>query len=211
MKKNLTHLFIFGFSVLFLNACGGFKSLGTNLLESLGEAEVSSTKVVAVVSQNQILTNYQSCLKLPADKISSQSRNALNDSIKSLPPEGEVEAISAPMLMAVTKVVAEVCNDLINYEKTLSTDRTYFKDFNLTGTASGKAVSNASLEEETLSSVDLAMIELSRACWGRTMTADELNILRGALNKDASLQTANRDAALLSCTAVLASSQAIRF
>lgn len=201
--KNLYQILLSSFFIL-QSGCGAFQASSSFSSFSITEPQqVSNSKVVAVVSQNQILPNLQSCLNLSRDQISNSTRTALNESIEGLAPEGEVDKISAPLLMAVTKVTAEVCSDLINVEKAIDEEkdsRTYFKGFNLLNNEAGNG------KEE------IAVQKLASSCWGRLATEDEVQLVKESLKDVSSIANkTNKDSALFICTAVLSSSQAIRF
>lgn len=202
MMKSLYYLSQLIF-ILSLSACGGFsahKSGSATEGSTLEAHQVPSTKVVAVVSQNQILPNFQSCLGLSREQISEPTRLAHKESIESLSPEGEVDKVSAPMLMAVTKITSEICSDLIKVENDQSSNRKYFQNFNLANSDEGSG------------SVDSSINNLAASCWGRIPTPEELNIINSSiLQVDTLANKTNKDAALFICTAVLSSSQAIRF
>lgn len=177
----------------------GQDSLGSSGEENLEPQEVPSIKVVAVVSQNQILPNFQNCLKIPREKIRPATRAANKEVAESFAQEGEVEKISAPMLMAVTRVVSEICLDLITHENT-STARTYFEGFDLNGTTQGTG------------DMDGTLRKLASSCWGREITETEKNIVKERMSSNTALNNkTNRDTALFSCTSLLSSSQAIKF
>ena len=201
MKKLL--IYISPWIGFLLIGCSGFKSNSSLRGSELEAHEVASSKVVAVISQNQILPNLQTCLGLSREQISNSTRTALQESIEGLAPEGEVDKISAPMLMSITKITAEVCNDLVNAEKAINestASRKFFKGFNLANNNPG-----AGKEEDTVQ-------RFAQACWGRLATEEELKIVKSSLNEVESIANkTNKDSALFICTAVLSSSQAIRF
>ncbi|NQZ19381.1 MAG: hypothetical protein HRT44_09020 [Bdellovibrionales bacterium] len=189
---------------LFLSSCGYFASIdNSNSISegsSLAPQEVNSSKVVSVISQNQILPNFKNCLGLERDQISNATRQAHRESIESLAPEGNVNEVSAPMLMAVTKITSELCNDLITAEAASDQSR-FFPNFNLNDN-----------ESTGSGSIETATRNLASACWAREATTEEINLITTSIEGISTLNgNSNKDTALYICTAVLSSSQAIRF
>lgn len=160
-----------------------------------GTFAIRTQKVEGVISQRQLLPNFQKCLNLQASQISATSKAAYKESIPSLSLEGQAKDVSAPMLMAITKVASEMCLDLINVEKN-STNRKYFPGFTLGG-------STANTQSFSLSST---LNTLGNACWGRNLTSAEASIISTELGTRKDLA-----GALFACTAILSSAQAIRY
>ena len=165
---------------------------------------VAKTKVVAVISKHQLLPNYQRCLnKLPSSAITDNTRSALNDALPSLAAEGESSEISAPMLMAITQVASEVCEDLVDFENDQA-NRKYFANFDLANTDSS---ASASADQ----AVSTTIRTLTSSCWGRDATAEEVAKIQNGLQKTSLNNKLNRSSALFVCTAVLSASAAIKF
>jgi hypothetical protein len=187
---------------LLLTNCGQPSALvGKNVSPSVTPTDCSNdscftakaVKVEGVISQRQLLPNYLKCLNLSA--ASATTVAAVNESIPSLSQEGAVADISAPLLMAVTKVAGEVCNDLINKEKTNLTARTFFPGYKL-GTTNSQTYSFST----TLKS-------FATACWGRAATDEEVAVIVSSY----ATPTQDTVEALYACTAMLSASQAIKF
>lgn len=155
---------------------------------------VKVQKVEGIVSQRQLLPNFQKCLDLPS--VSATSRAAFNDSLSNLSQEGKVADLSAPLMMAVTKVTSELCTDRINLEKTQST-RKFFSGYNLGGTVTN---SEPFIFEKTINT-------LAVSCLGRALTDAETKIIKDEITETRK----DSAAALFVCTAILSSVQAIRY
>lgn len=160
----------------------------------------AARKVVAVVSRNQLLPNYLTCTGLPAENVSNATRTEADAALSKLAEEGDVEYISAPMLMAFVKVGAEVCNDLITYENN-EEQRRFFMGFNL-----GNNNINSGQPD-----MGTTINALAGACWGRAPTATEVNMIMNNVSQTALGDATNRNAALYVCTAILGSSSAVKF
>jgi len=188
-----------------LTACGGPGSSSKNFSRTpssgctgAGCEEVTPArkqKVEAVISQRQVLPNFQKCLGLQNNQVSANTKTAYRESISSLSLDGMAEDVSAPMFMGITKVVSELCMDVINVEKN-SVNRRFFQGFTLGGSTANSQTFNM---PSTLST-------LANACWGRNITNEEVNIVLTQLGSGKDLP-----AALFACTALLSSTAAIRY
>ena len=167
---------------------------------------VSSKKVVAIVSKNQVLPNFRRCLnRLPASAISSNTKSEIQNSLTTLAAEGEDGEISAPMLMTITKIVSEICNDLVDFEGTQTqTQRKYFQGYNLDNVESDATPGN---NEKALQSAR----SLASSCWGRNAKPKEIELVTEALKKTPMNEKLNRSTALFLCTGILSTSAAVRF
>lgn len=164
-----------------------------------GEIEVLANKRTAsVVRSERLLSNLQSCLGV--NQVSAASKQAWNDNKGSLSVEGDANSITSPMLVALAKVSAEVCNDLIQKERVLAADQR--RIFNAVNFGQGPA-----------SAADTALADtvrrLARSCWGRNESDSEretlLNSTKSAFANAANngQQTVNQMVYL--CTAMTAS------
>lgn len=156
---------------------------------------VKTQKVEGIISHRQFLPNFSKCLNLPRTQFSAATNTAMNESLNTFSLEGNVKDLSAPMLMAATKVVGELCRDLINYEKANPTNsnRTFFPGYAL-------GVSNSQSYDFVKTAKAFA-----DACWRRGATDAEIEIVR--TNAPTTKDTAE---ALFVCTAMLSSAQALR-
>lgn len=106
--------------------------------------------------------------------------------------DGTVVTITAPMLMAVTTIAGDVCQDLINLEKT---EPRLFNGVNWSAIA---------LPDNTTINNSIRSIALS--CWQRAETAEENQIITDALYSEFGSGTINpSDAYLFLCTSMLSS------
>ena len=165
---------------------------------AFGTGPDAPRKVHAVVSRNQLLPNYLACTGLPEDQVSNATRDEVNNALNAMTEEGNVEGITAPMLMAFTKISAEICNDLISYEQ--NGQRRYFSGFNL----------NNNNDNQQLD-LGRTVRSLASSCWGRQATATEVNMVLNNVGNTAISNNDDESMALYLCTAVLASSSATKF
>jgi hypothetical protein len=198
MKKII---FLISFSIALTN-CGQPSALLPSVSSSSsvdcsndGCFSAAAKRVQGVITQRQVLPNYMKCLNLPIANVSEATKTTMNESVASLSLEGDVKDISAPLLMAITKVAGEICNDLIKYEKPNLTNRKFFPGYKL-GTSNSQTYSFSN-----------TLKTFASACWGRAATDDEV---AGVI---ASYKTATQDTseAIYACTVMLSSSQAIKF
>lgn len=157
---------------------------------------VKTQKMEGIISHRQFLPNFSKCLNLPRTQFSAATNTAMAESLNTFSLEGNVKDLSAPMLMAATKVVGEICRDLINYEKANPTNsnRTFFQGYNL-------GVTNS----QTYDFVKTAKA-FADACWRRSATDAEIAVVNDALTT----KTKDTAEALFVCTAMLSSAQALR-
>lgn len=158
--------------------------------------KASTNKVEAVTSQRQFFPSIKKCLGLADSEVSSASQTAFTQASPSLPPTGNVQDLSAPMMMSVLKVAGELCNDLIKKEKNLS-QKTFFTDFNLSGSTPNSSPNLSSTVQV-----------FANRCWGRAATTDEVSIITKSM---ATLNLTNSSAAALYlCSAAIGSIQPLR-
>ena len=79
---------------------------------------------------------------------------------------GSVVTFTAPMSMAITSIVADVCNDVINHQASLQPNQRFFRDFNLS--AAGKP---------TRAAMEFSIRALSLAVWNRQPDSVEMQTL----------------------------------
>lgn len=193
------------FFALFLSACGNLESRKTTYSGTkecvddncTSMFDVSVRKADRVINQRQLLPNIRKCLGLTANQVSNTTINAHAAAVPSLSKDGEVKEVSSAMLMAITKVSSEACMDLINLEKNNS-QRSYFMGYNLGGTGDAAQSLNT---ERTLK-------KFAASCWGREITTSERQLLQEKISSN--FQTATQGALLL-CTTILSSTDAIRY
>jgi hypothetical protein len=154
-------------------------------------------KTEGVISQRQLLPNYEKCLNIPSSSISATTKAMFAQSQASLSQDGIVGDINAPMLMAIAKVASEICLDLVNIEKN-SGSRKYFPGFTLSG--------NASVDNSQTFNMTTTLNSFGNNCWGRSLNSAELNLLLSKIGSGK-----DQSAAIFACTAILSSAEAIRF
>ncbi|MBY0315929.1 MAG: hypothetical protein K2Q26_10440 [Bdellovibrionales bacterium] len=191
---------------LLLIGCGGPMALTpkSNIFMDPGGFKVVATKADAIISQRQVLPNFKSCLQLPEDKITNDTRLAVSNAMSSFSLTGSAETISAPMLMAFVKVAGELCDDVVSNE--LNTNqRRFFQGFNIGGTTNTQPFN-----------IQSTIQKFANGCWGRAATTDEINVIIDSLTSvgyynSATLATStSKNTAIYLCTTMLASSQAIK-
>jgi len=196
---NILKISTLALALITLAGCGGQKA-ATGDGGNVSSRSLSPTrKVVAVVSRTQLLPNYLACTGLPADSVSNDTRNEVNDALGKMAEEGNVNDVSAPMMMAFVKVGAEVCSDLIDYEQGLES-RKFFGGFNLNDSTAGQDFN-----------LGRTVRSLASSCWGRAPTDAEVNLVSSNVAQTALADNQGSDLALYACTAILGSSAAVKF
>ncbi len=157
-------------------------------------------KTVSLVQSNQIVDHYVSCLG--TGKASDQTMAVFNAKAGAISEFGNVDTITAPMMMALSSIAGEFCSDLINQESALAINsRRIFSGINFPA---------ASLPSDAM--MTDAMRRLARSCWGRNESDSEKQTLMSAISSAFPSGTANltgRNAMLFMCTSMLSSVDAL--
>ena len=91
---------------------------------------LEKTRTATIARGHRYLDSLSSCFGL--NNPSETTRTTWNENQGSLSENGTANSITSPMLTAMTKISAEVCNDMINLERGLASDqRRIFVDINL--------------------------------------------------------------------------------
>lgn len=196
---------LIAFSLVFVG-CGGPMALTpkSNIFMDPGGFKVVATKADAIISQRQVLPNFKSCLQLPEDKITNDTKLALSNAMSSFSLTGSAQTITAPMLMAFVKIAGELCDDVVGHELN-SNQRRFFLGFNIGGTANTQPFNMMTTIQK-----------FATSCWGRSATTDEANIIINSLtsagyyNASTLAASTSKNTAIYLCTAMLSSSQAIK-
>jgi hypothetical protein len=177
----------------------GFSSavLGGNAASSTDQGEVidPNVKMVSVTYAKQMLDQVTSCagLQKPSDdtiRVYQQKSGAIS-------LYGDAGSVTAPMMMATTSIVAEVCNDLIQQEKKMTPH--IFVNWNLAGAATSKALPlKADMAD--------AASRLALSCWQKAPSNEEMTTLLDLALTDAPTR---EQSALMLCTSVLSSLNAL--
>lgn len=196
-----------GILVFMGNGCSG-EFVPKNLSDTTARAPSSSNeatsdddyipgaKTVSLAYANQILEHLTSCsgVQTPSDStllVYENKRGAIS-------VYGSANTVTSPMMMAVTSVAGEVCNDLINQE--IAAQR-IFKNINLNANS---MPNQADLKD--------AISRLAISCWQRQDTDAERATLLQAVDTiavDANQTRATYRSALMVCTSMLSSLDAL--
>ncbi|MFZ3231317.1 MAG: hypothetical protein WA160_14000 [Pseudobdellovibrio sp.] len=157
---------------------------------------IPGSKTVSIVYAKEILDHLSACsgLALPSDKtiaMYQQKQGAISTT-------GYVNTLTSPMMMAVTSISGEVCNDLINQEASMGPR--LFVGYNF---------SNAVLPNSAQLSDSISRIALS--CWQRNENTVERQALLDMVNSSIGVAEAmaGRKSAIMICTAMLSSLDSI--
>lgn len=118
----------------------------------------------------------------------------------SISSKGDVTTFTPPMGMAITAIVADVCDDLITKQASLQPSQRFFRDFNLT--AAGRP---------TLAAQEYSIRALSLAVWDRQPDAVEIDLLTDLVAEaiDSAEENGQRKAALMLCTTMNSTTESI--
>lgn len=222
IKKKIRMLFVLALigivTAVVGNACQGFEqnlsSLGTTSStiqnESLCQSPadfiaIEGAKTTSLVKADDLLESLVSCVAYvypddpvnPDDgfnqsKISQSTRDVFNQRYSSLSKEGYVGDVNSAMMMGVSAIAVEFCNDVVNFEASLPLlNRVFFNSVDL----SAQAMSTAQISN--------ALRTVALSCWGRDATQNEINIVTEELGYMGAID--NRTRAISICAAALAS------
>jgi hypothetical protein len=179
-----------------------------------GEADVASTldasckdpneivvipgaKTAALVGSTNIVHHLASCTGL--ESISNLTKSVFDDKVGAVSTYGAVNSLTPPMMMAVHSIAGEVCNDVIDQE--IAKGTRIFAGWNL---AASTLPNDAQLAS--------AAQNLSLSCWqDYDLTAEEKDIIVNSVVQSigSSEAGASRKAAVMMCTSMLASLNAL--
>lgn len=167
-------------------------SSGNNSSSSTGGGGISAgVKSVSVVYQKQMLDQLTSCSGVISP---SDSTILMYESKKgSISTYGSASTITPPMLMAVTNIAGEICNDLINQEKVAGQSRVFV----------GWGLGSANTQQGGV--VQDSITRLSLSCWQKMPTSAESAAILDLLASVPSGAGAADKQALLLCSAMLSS------
>lgn len=161
-----------------------------------GEIINPNTKTVSLVSSNQTLSHLSTCLGV---KTPSAETVALYEAKKgAISVSGAAKTVTPPMMMAITNIAGEICNDLINQE--VASGERMFVGINM---SANQLPSSSDLQN--------AISRLALSCWNRYETSDEKQVLLDLVSSSVSPteNMASRKASLLLCTSVASSLDAL--
>lgn len=179
-------------------------SIGSTLSGSIEE----DTKPVTVAySENTLVSmQQQTGIAMP----SARTLAAANTAKAKITETGIVNTVNAPGLMAVTNVAGEICLDLVTEEKAkAAADRRFFNQVDFTAAPTAMTAAGKS---------DLVR-RMARNFWGRNETVAEKTVLLTSIDAATADPartgvdgpTDTEDVTLFTCTAMLASLDAITF
>lgn len=146
---------------------GTFNSVHGDVDAPTGNGSIkafANTKTVSLINANRALDSLVSCLG--TEKPSSKAKEEWQQNKGAISAEGDANSLTAPMLAALLKVSAEVCNDLVSIESGLpDSQRRIFAGVNFSG-------GPASIDNFLVGDITR---RLARSCWGRNERENELD------------------------------------
>lgn len=157
---------------------------------------IPGARTVSIVYSKQVVDQLSSCSGLAAP--SATTMTMYEQKKGAISTYGAANTVTAPMMMAVTSIAGEICNDLINQE--VSVGQRLFVGFNMSA--------NVLPNDTQLAD---AITRLSLSCWQRNESSGERQALLNLVNSSvgASEANASRKAALMICTSMLSSLDAL--
>lgn len=161
-----------------------------------GEVINPNAKTVSLVSSNQTLSHLATCLGVKNP--SSQTLALYEEKKGSISVSGAANTVTPPMMMAITSIAGELCNDLINQE--IASGPRMFVGINFTAN-----------QLPATNDIQDSISRLALSCWNRYETDSEKQILVDLVETSvgATETMAARKASLLLCTSVVSSLEAL--
>lgn len=182
----------------FGHACSKYTADGSGTLalsNEDGDRIVLNEKTVSTVYSKQVLDNMVSCLGI--GQASNSAKEIFENMKQSVSERGKAKELTPPMLMGITSLAGEVCQQLVDQEKALSEKRIF----------SGFDFNSGSVGD---SDVSAAVTRLARSCWLRNETNSENNAILDSVYDSFGSNLDPEDVAVYTCTAVLASFDSIQ-
>lgn len=157
---------------------------------------IPGARTVSIVYSKQVVDQLASCSGLASP--SAATMTMYEQKKGAISTYGAASTVTAPMMMAVTSIAGEVCNDLINQE--VSAGQRLFVGFNMSASS---LPSSGQLAD--------AITRLSLSCWQRNESSGERQALLDLVSASVNPTEANasRKAALMLCTSMLSSLDAL--
>jgi hypothetical protein len=171
-------------------------SNGANSIDNSEMPIIPGARTVSIVYSKQVVDQLTSCVGVQTP--SAATMNMYSQKQGAISTYGTANTVTAPMMMAVTSIAGEICNDLINQE--VASGARMFMGFDM----KANVLPNSSQLED-------AVTRLSLSCWQRMETSDEklalVNLVTTSVG--ATEASATRKAALMLCTSMLSSLDAL--
>jgi hypothetical protein len=183
-----------------LSSTGGSSNTPLNIDED--------TKPVTVTHSENLLVTMQSITGLQT--VSQNTINAANAAKAKVTETGKADSINGPMWLSITNLSGELCLELVNDERgKAQADRRFFGQVNFTAAPSAM----------TPEIKDDVIRRMARNFWGRNETAAERTVIKSSLDAarvdprrtGVSDAVETEDALIFTCSAMLASLDAVRF
>lgn len=162
---------------------------------------ISGVRTTSILSANRLLASFLSVTGVTTPTTDTINAYARYKTTLSL--DGAANSPTPPMLMAISNIAAEVCDDLVVQEKALAGgSRRIFNSVNFT-------VSPAQITPAIIAD---SVRRMARSFWGRNETAEELTAITNGVNEAKQGQTAaaQTDIAMIyACTGMLSSLSSI--
>ncbi len=156
---------------------------------------IPNTQTLALVYGKQVLDQFSNCIGagIPTDRaigMYEAKKGTISET-------GYATTVTAPMLMAVVSIAAEVCQDLIEQEKLAPR---IFIGFDW---SSNMLPADGSMQD--------AVRRIARSCWSRDEEQEEADLVLGNIKASYPAASVNQsqEAALFMCTSMLSSLDAI--
>lgn len=188
------------------NGCSGAfvpKDLSDNSTNTSNSASsedddfIPGAKTASVVYANQVLEHLTGCAGVTTP--STGTLSVYENKKGAISVTGAANTVTSPMMMAITSIAGEVCNDLINQES--GATKRIFKNFDMTAS---RLPADADMKD--------AVTRLALSCWQRQDDNTERQVLLDSIYNSvgATEAMASRKSALMACTSVLSSLDALK-
>jgi len=162
---------------------------------------VPGQKTTSIVYSNQILRNMASVTGVSIEA-GGDAEQYWRDKFDVFSEDGSATSVTGPMLLSISGLAAEVCDNLIGQEQLITNvaDRRFFPSINFAGDSSD-------LDAVKISDV---VRRMARSFWGRNETSSELSMIVSGANSGLANNGNTSAWMLYVCTGMLSSLDAIQ-
>ncbi len=157
---------------------------------------IPGARTVSIVYSKQVVDQLSSCSGLATP---SDATLAMYEAKKgAISTYGAANTVTSPMMMAVTSIAGEICNDLINQE--IKSGPRLFMGFDMAASA---LPNNSQLSD--------SITRMALSCWQRNESSSERQLILDMVNSSVGVteMNAGRKSALMICTSMLSSLDAL--
>lgn len=197
MSKTFCNLLI---SICLVLGFAGCTNLTSNESENeSAQSSLGKTFLPGLIRQSQVLPALSKCLGLSVSELSTETKQRYKSLKDNLSEEGNINDLSGPLLMAVTQIAGDVCDDLIRKESQVITKK-FLVGFDLSSDVVTGTVNLLNTIEQ-----------ITKSCWGRRASDSEKALIVNTFANTELRNNRGKQGALFLCTALMSSPDVILY